>query len=618
MNGIGNAAEKRLAEFSGPTIFLPVFLTSSMSSLTPTVCFSNIKAPWFALILILLLFLIGSSLHSPLQAVHWDTPIYLYHGERFAETPLLRDYSQSARTIAAMVDGVTITSNKFWSPYWHFMRLGHIVVVGSVFSIFSTRDTAIEFLRWLFPFFMCLVVLLVFQLLNVLSAHLKIKIPRNELLWGGVASASCFLISDICGYLGRSVVSETPALLFLTGACLTLVVGQHDRSISWSIAAGILAFLSYVTRFETIWSFLALFPVLFYAQRRIHSDLPWCRGYLAALSGALTFWLLYSAYFFPLTNPLLFLAFRANEGISPLEASVYRISAANGLLLPGAIVYFSTKLGERVWMFLATWLTIALLPTVPHLLADHTMQTRMFVPFVFIPAYFASSYCWANLLMGFRVTAKSSLALITATALCLALTFSSPEVHRNLRTFPGGWRVVPVLELLEPLVLLPPWEKRNYNLEESRSIAEIIDAAHHNKVVVALPPLIDGKGLLYLLRMYSSRPELSIHPTMSGEPVFHGYCLPIEQMTAHDVRQYCTTDNIDKINSLVAEFEHVFILDDSHSRSNWGNLNDLPASRAYLGKDITLWHAATKKLTERGESIRQYGAPKANEVDRNG
>jgi len=542
----------------------------------------------------------------------------LYHGERFAETPLLRDYSQSARTIAAMVDGVTITGNNFWSPYWHFMRLGHIVVVGSIFSIFGTRDAAIEFLHWLFPFFMCLTVLLIIIMLDVLSAHLKTKIPRSELLWGGVASAGCFLSSDICGYLGRSVVSETPALLFLTGACLSLVVGQHGRSISWSIAAGILACFSYVTRLETIWTFLAFVPVLVGAQRGIQSDLPWCRGYFAALSSAITFWLLYSVYFFPLTNPLLFLAFRANESISPLEASFYRISAATGLLLPGAIVYFSTKLGERVWMFLATWLTIALLPTVPHLLAGYTMQTRMFVPFVFIPAYIASSYCWANLIMGFQATAKSRLALIAATAVCLALTFSSPEVHRILRTFPGGWRVVPVLEILEPLVLLPSWEKRDYNLAESRGIAEIIETAHHNKVVVALPPLIDGKGFLYLLQMYSSRRELSKHPAMSGEPVFHGYCLPIEQMTAHDVLQYCTTDNIDKVKPLVAEFEHVFILDDSHSRSNWGKLKDLPASRAYLGKDLTLWHAAPKKLTERGESIRRYGAPKANEVDRNG
>ncbi len=595
-----------------------MLLTSSMFSLTPTGCFSNIKAPWCALILILFLSLIRSDLSRPLKDVHWDTPIYLYHGERFAETPLLRDYSQSARTIAAMVDGVTITGNKFWSSYWHFMRLGHIVVVGSVFSIFSTRDTAIEFLRWLFPFFMCLVVLLVFKLLDVLSAHLKIKIPRNDLLWGGVASAGCFLSSDICGYLGRSVVSETPALLFLTGACLSLVVGQHGRSIFWSIGAGMLAFFSYVTRFETIWSFLALIPVLIAAQRGIQRDLPWYRGYFAALSGAITLWLLYSVYFFPLTNPWLFLVFRGNEGISPLEASFYRISAATGLLLPGAIVYLSTKLGERVWMFLATWLTIALLPTIPHLLAGHTMQTRMFVPFVFIPAYIASSYCWANLLMGFQATAKSSLALVTATALCLGLTFLSPEVHRILRAFPGGWRVVPVLERLEPLVLLPPWEKRDYNLAESRSIAEIIDAADHNKVVVALPPLIDGKGFLYLLQMYSSRPELSKHPAMSGEPVSHDYCLPIDQKTAHDVRQYCMTDNIDKVKSLVAEFEHVFILDDSHRRSNWGKLNDLPASRAYLGKDITLWHAAPKKLTERGESIRRHGAPNADEGDRNG
>jgi hypothetical protein len=171
---------------------------------------------------------------------------------------------------------------------------------------------------------------------------------------------------------------------------------------------------------------------------------------------------------------------------------------------------------------------------------------------------------------------------------------------------------------MEPLVLLPPWEKRDYNLEESRRIAEIIETAHHNKVVVALPPLIDGKGFLYLLQMYSSRPELSKHPAMSGEPVSHGYCLPREQITAHDVRQYCTTDNIDKVKSLVVEFDHVFILDDSHSRSNWGKLNDLPASRAYLGKDITLWHAATKKLTERWQSVRRYGAPKPNGVDRNG
>jgi len=84
----------------------------------------HVNAKLLLLLLLIALALAGAM--RPMQAVHWDAPIYLYHAKRFAETHLVDSYRRHAESIAGQALGThpLPPGEAYPESYWRFTRLG--------------------------------------------------------------------------------------------------------------------------------------------------------------------------------------------------------------------------------------------------------------------------------------------------------------------------------------------------------------------------------------------------------------------------------------------------------------------------------------------------------------
>ena len=474
-------------------------------------------AYWLALSIALVLAFVSMGTRAPLSDVHGDSPIYVYHGKRFAETNLLADYSRSASTIAANVAGASLGDAGFWSPYWHFTRLGQVALVGATVSMFGAGMPSIVALQWLFAGLATLAVLLSVANALALTNLLDVRLTREKALLGGALSAALFLLSDISGYLGRSFISETPSAAILAAATLLFIYGQKKRSLAWSAASGLLSFLLYVVRAEAIWPYLVFLAVCAGSQWRLTPSNFWYAGYAAALVTSLACWMGYFAWMFPLPDPRYFLALAKLSDVDPGEATPHRLSGSIGLLLVGVVLSFAIRGQRRTWLVPLAWSAVALLPTLPYLMEGRSVQTRMFVPYLLLPAFTASTFGWAKLFSMEPSRFRHVGGLLVGVAVGLLVMLSVPTLYEFTRSLPGLWRVQAMNAVIGPWLRLPPWEEHTYD------VGELNDAARAIMRYGRAGPVIADDGLrygnLYLLRFFMERYPSSARLVTQGEPV---------------------------------------------------------------------------------------------------
>ncbi len=490
-----------------------------------------------ALGVVMLAGFIATALRPPLSAVHGDSAIYIYHGKRYAETHLIADYARSAPAIAAKASGATLGDAEFWSPYWHFTRLGHLIVVGSVVSAFGEGIDSIVALHWLWAALAASAVLLAAANAWALATMLGVTLPADRLLLGSLVSAALFTLSEISGYLGRSIVSETPALVIQAAATLVFVAGQKRRSWLASIAAGLLAFALHVVRSEAIWPFLVFLAVLAASQRALGLSRVWYPGYALALASAFAGWLAYGAWMFPLTDPRLFVAFAKLTDVDPDEAGLHRLSASIGLLAVGAVLDIALRGQRRTWLVPLVWAVLALAPTLPHLIEGRSVQTRMFVPYLMLPAFVASTWGWAKLFAIASARRRRLATAIAALVTAALLVVGVPVVYEFVRAQPGLWRVQALNAAVGGWLTLPTWEKHSYDPRELSEAARAIAADRRGGAIIASKGVHYGN--LYLLRYFMERYAASAPLLMQGEPVAQRSTCPATPQPSERHR-FCT------------------------------------------------------------------------------
>jgi hypothetical protein len=554
---------------------------------------ATIRIYWSLLVVVLLLGVVSTATSPPLSDVHGDSPIYVYEGKRFAETDFLADYHRSASTIAANAHGATLGDARFWSPYWHFTRLGHVILVGSIVAIFGSGIPAVVALQWIFAGLISGAVLLSVVNCCLLADLLEVSLAREKILLGGIASATLFVLSDIFGYLGRSFVSETPTVAVLAAAAVAFELGQKRRSLGWSAASGILAFSLYVVRAEAIWPFLVFLAVLAGSQWALGLANRWRRGYLAALITALVGWVGYAVWMYPLPDPRLFLALAGLSDIDPDEASVQRLSESIGLLLVGVILSFAIRGRRRTWAIPLIWSALALLPSIPYLVEGRSVQTRMFVPYLMLPAFVASTFGWAKLISAEQRRVRRISGLLIGAAAFLLIAISVPPVYEFTRSVPGFWRVQAVAKRAESWLRLPAWEKHTYDPKDLSEAALAVEHDGRSGPVVADVGVPYGN--LYLLRFFMEPYPASSRLVMQGEPVSHLSTCPSET-TLIERHRYCAGLASSNLIRLIHETGGLYLTEALPGRPEDDDLyREFGKNLVYAGRSVRVWYVAPNR-----------------------
>lgn len=466
------------------------------------------KLPWFLLSTLLIVSVIIGSNATPLTSVHWDSPIYMYQGKRIAETPLLESYATKAVEVANQVDGNWPSEESYSEAYWRYSRLGHIVLIGSVVSLFGSTEEAILAVHLLFHFLMAITILFAVAIVMELVTILHVQLPRTVVLWSGVISAAVYVLSDISDYLGRSFVSEVPSLFLIGAACYFLVLAIRHGSLLVAVFSGVTAFFIYFVRMEAIWVYITFVVVLVVSFRslsgRIHM---YCA--LAAGIAALACYIAYSWIYYPLTDPRLFLSFANNQkqqtgGVS----SLFSIGAAGGLLWIGALIGLIYAKGIRLALLALAWIALILIPTFPYLFSGSPVQARMFSTLL-LPLFILSTLGWTYLWE--RVTKKNPIWIVaigffTLVLVAVSLKPSYAWIHHQ----PGLWRVQYVRQAITP----PRYEKKTYPFQELRDLSEALYTYNGSAILVVHGNI--GQENLNLVRFfgpaYSQEVSLAVEP----------------------------------------------------------------------------------------------------------
>lgn len=541
---------------------------------------------WILLLAVLFLGFVGTAIAPPLTDVHWDSPIHLYHGKRFAQTDLLAEYAEFAPTIASKVSGTTVINPDFWSPYWRFIRLGHTILVGSTVKASGANETTIMALKLLFSGMISLAALMAVTSSCTLARLLNLQLPYNKVLLGSMITAALFVLSDIYGYLGRSVVSETPAMLLLVAAIQLFLLGQLRSSLVWSGLSGVLAFCSYVVRVDVIWPYLTFILVLAIMQWKYESANFWRQGYLIALLTSFVCWLAYLIWVYPLPSPQYIIAFAKTSDIDPGEVSLFRLTESVGLLLIGAVLNLTVKGANRTWAFPMVWAAMALLPSISYLIEERSVQTRMFVPYLVIPIFIASSFGWAKL-FSYRPSNFRSIGLIVAgfsTGLVVAAT--QPIIYEHLRAMPGLWRIQSINNFLKPLLLLPAYEKLTFDMHELKGAANAITAMDYEVPVVGGNNVRPGD--LYLLNYFMTDYPANAQLLMNGEPVSEGHCAA--KPNKFEKHSLCVNIKKQKMDGLINDAGAILLLERASDRSASNSLRQTSSMiQVFSGKLIQVW-----------------------------
>jgi hypothetical protein len=432
------------------------------------------KLSWFIFITFVLAKLLWNGWSEPLTEVHWDSVVYLYYAKQFADTAFIQHHVQQAAAIAAQVEGHRPREEPFSAAYWRFSRLGHIVLLGVIVTLLGATEEAIIAAHWLYNTLMALTMVCAVLLVRAVIRYLGLPRSQYVVLWAAAGSAGLYMLSDVYDYLGRCLVSEVPALFLLTLASLLLIIGVHRRSRCLSCLSGLCAFGAYSVRVESVWLYMAFCVSLAMTLWPMRRSTPWMRTYVWAGSAACACYLCYAWYFYPLATPALFLLFAQYQppwgSTTPMTITM---GAAGGLLWIGSVAGM-VAVGPWAAAHMAlAWFGVALLPTVPYLIAHSLhmvpLQVRMLTCTVVLPLLLASTVGWAY--FGEAKTPHQRYGLCTVTLLTVVLiAIAMTPVGARLQ----GRSDLGMLHHLGAWLRVPLVERYTYPFREMHRISHTI------------------------------------------------------------------------------------------------------------------------------------------------
>ena len=314
------------------------------------------------LILLAALAFFIAATQGPLEGMHWDAPFYLYQAKRFAETHYLVNFARHAVEIVNQVYGNWPADEAFSHAFWHFVRIGHIAFLGGVIGFFGSTLAAIVLATWLYT--LLLITGIAFLFVSVLMLG-RIREPALPWFAGAAISALLFFLSDIYSYLTGNLVSEVLCVFLLSAAILALLRSINTGRLSLAILSGLLAFVSYTARVESVWPWLTFLAAYFIVWRsRKHQSMPW-KPFFAACFAAFGSYVAYSYLFYPLVDPRHNLAYVASLTSADPHTGIpaYRLLfAAGGLLWVGAMVCLRWLGQSEIVRFGWVWLLLSALP----------------------------------------------------------------------------------------------------------------------------------------------------------------------------------------------------------------------------------------------------------------
>lgn len=471
---------------------------------------SKSKAALVDRAILILLAALALALAAPkglLAGVHWDAPIYLYQAKRFAETRYLANYTRHASEVAAQVQsGHLPPGEEFSDAYWHFARLGNTAILGAVVALFGSTLSSIRFASWLYTS------LLIGGIGLCLAAVVALgRATGGARPWfaGAAISALLFFLSDIFRYLSGNVVGEVPAVFLLGGAVLSLLHSIRSGRLAFALLSGLLAFLSYTVRAESVWTWL-MFLVAYPIARGENGAQPvlW-KPLLAAGSSALALYAAYAAAFHPLADPRYFVSFALDQrGKFPSGVPVYELlCVAGGLLWTGALSSLRWLSESRLVRLGWLWLALSALPWLPCFLLGVPCQTRMLAVLI-PPLFLLSSAGWTSLV---ESNGMRSRAVVAGIALCLA-AISLPAVYGALHNLPVGWRV----QFVRPFLYVPKRERLDYFPEEQAALSRAVYGVPGSAVVISGPAILQEN--LDLIRFFGPSYSPDSDLTLAGDP----------------------------------------------------------------------------------------------------
>jgi len=481
-----------------------------------------------------------ASQYSLLESVHSDVPIYLYQAKRFAETHYLTDYIKHAATVAEQVSGNWPDDELYSHAYWHFIRLGHIIVLGEIVSIFGSSLTAIAVSSWLYTILVISGVLFSFLITLILG---KDKEPMRPWFVGAAISMLLFFISYIYRYLAGNLVSEVLCVFLVNISVLLFVISFNNNSLKLACLSGLIAFLSYVCRVEAILSWLGFLIAYALTWRiEIQQTKSWKIILIATIS-AFAAYLLYAAIFYPLADPRLYMAFTSTlRNITPTyeAATAYKtIFVVGGLLWPGSIVSALRGSHSNMARFGWLWLLITALPWLPQVLFGGPCQARMMASLI-TPLLLLSSLGWCILL---EYDIRNFKRLISGLCLVIAV-ISQPTVHAMLREIPGVWRVQ---LLIDPLVFPKKFERFDAMPTEIENLSQVIYKNKEPTILVLNSNI--SPYLLNMIRYFGSSYLADSDLILMGDPVNEKVCNQ-KHPTLQEPVVYCQGYTVPEIKDL--------------------------------------------------------------------
>jgi hypothetical protein len=474
---------------------------------------------FLCLLLVLIAGITVIAVKPPLSDVHFDSPYYLYQSKRLVETPFYSSYLQHADEVAREVVDKSWDKNLSYFPqrYWYFSRLGHITTLAGFVALGGTGRDALLWAHWgfgvLLAISLCVLVAFTLQLMRLFGFVAGL---RPSVAGAGI-SGVLFAASGQYWHLAGNFVTEVPAIFYLSISLLALVTCLSWRPWLFGALAGLTAFLVYESRPDFLWV-IVVFCILVLVFSHI-GKLPRIQktGLFAAGVVALSAWGLFAWFFWPMTDPRLYLRFVGLLHLHNEQPSLYLrlFTTSGGLLWVGFVLAIWKTRFHPFIQFGLLWLILSVAPWIVQAFSGTTAQSRMFS--LTLPALLIlSSAGWALLLQtasnAGSYRANSIAAPVLATLILLALTH--PATYSLIRDLPGGWRLQYPRSFLWP----DPWENRNYYVDD---LARISDALYQDgdlKIVLLDASAQKDVEFVNVVRFLGPVHKSDMDPLLEPEP----------------------------------------------------------------------------------------------------
>lgn len=360
---------------------------------------------------------------DPLEETHWDEPIYVGLSKWAAETDMLSSFHEHANIIKLGPTG----------EHWNFTRIGHILLLGIITKLAGSTEAALSIMQWLYRVFMALGLTLCVVLSSQLAQLFRATKPDTIWWIGYLVAALTYAASDSYRGLQGHMLSEPPAFLALTFFAVILLKALELRSLAISIFSGILLFLIFFIRIDTILPAVVFMTLLLAAlvMLRKFDAIPYI---ITAGLVSLAFYVVYAWWFSPLVSPRTLANFSSAvkeifPGV-PLR-SLFAIVIAGGLLWVGACAA-ALKWREPQIQFASIWLGVSLLPMIIDGLNGRSVEVRMAF-FIALPLLILSGEGWSWILCNIKKQRKSAPLIVAIGFIVILVSVPYWSVRKEIR-----------------------------------------------------------------------------------------------------------------------------------------------------------------------------------------